>query len=299
MDVAFDELVEINIDDLLSAWGVKQLRFGQRFWRALARWPSVRFARQIADFDQAVGRAELKGGGQLLCKRHTGGVMVNGLHHLPAQGPLLVLSNHPGLSDTIALFSAVPRPDLRVIGLDRPFLRALPNTSARIFMLPDDPAQRAGITRKVAQYLRQGGAALTFPAGQIEPDPLVLPGAIESLQTWSESIGLFARLVPQLQIVIAIVGGVYTPAALRNPVALLRRKPHERELLAAALQIIWPPYQRNQVYVAFAPPVLAADLLAKNLNATQISREINAQARRLLENWPGKWQPVDLETPGF
>jgi hypothetical protein len=217
--------------------------------------------------------------------------------HVPLAGPALILSNHPGLADTVALFAVIPRSDLRVIALDRPFLRALPNMMAHLFLLPDDVTVRVGIVRAVARYLRRGGAALTFPAGEIEPDPLVLPGAEESLANWSESIGLFVRLVPDLQIVVVLVGGVLSPRALRNPLTRLRRQAKDRELLGAALQLVWRPYQRRTVDVVFAPPLHASELLAQGADQLRIARAVTDTARHVLQNWPTRWQTV-LPVPG-
>lgn len=277
---------------MLNAWGLAQAGVCRGMLRALARPPSAEFARQMCVFDEAVGEGGLQAGGAMLCRRYTGGVRAAGLDCVPGDGPALILSNHPGLCDTVALFAAIPRHDLRVIAIDRPFLRALPNVARHLDLLPDDAGARAGITRAVARYLRDGGAALTFPAGHIEPDPLALPGASASLDGWSESVGLFARLVPQMQIVVAMVGGVYTPAVLRNPLTRLRRKRADRELLAAALQLAWRPYQRNVIDVVFAPSLRAADLLADDSDPVRITKAITDHARSVLANWPTEWCAV-------
>lgn len=285
-------LTEVNIDDMLNAWGLNNLRFGGGILRALCRPAAEGFARQILAFDEVVGQEDLPGGGRFLCQQYTGGVQAAGLENLPAEGPLLVLSNHPGLADTVALFAAISRRDLRVIALDRPFLQAIPHTASRLFLLPDEPSARAGITRQVANYLKKGGAALTFPAGEIEPDPLVQPGAVDSLATWSESIGLFARLVPNMQIVVAIVGGVVTPQALHHPLTRLRRKAKDRELLGASLQVAWKGYQQNVIQVAFSVPLLASDLVTRGGDPAGITALITEAAKNLLENWPSTWKTV-------
>jgi hypothetical protein len=288
----FERLLEINVDDLLNAWGVGQVRPGRKLLRALARPSSAEFARQMCRFDEVVGQEGLQAAGALLCERYSGGVRSAGLENLPREGSVLVLANHPGLCDTVALFATIARQDVCVIALDRPFLRALPLTSRFLKLLPDDVPGRAGVTRAVARHLRSGGAALTFPAGEIEPDPLSLPGANDSLDSWSESIGSFVRLVPGASIVVAMVGGVYDPRVLRHPLTRLRRRRADRELLAAALQLAWRRYQRHPIDVAFGPPLSAAELLARDRDPGRITRAVTARARQVLENWPTVWETV-------
>lgn len=292
MTSQLDSLIEINTRDFLNAWGLGGVRFGRGLLAALARPAARDFAREVIAFDESVGEGGLPRGGLLLAKRYTAGLRAAGRDAVPRDGPTLILSNHPGLADTAVLFAAIARHDLRVLGLDRPFLRALPNTAQRMFLMPDDAHGRISAIRAAAGYLRQGGALLTFPAGQIEPDPLVLAGAVESLGRWSESISLFARLAPRARIVTAIVSGVLAPDAQRNPVIRLRRERKDREFLGATLQILWPPYRRNVAQVAFAPPMLAADLLAASPDSASITGAITGAARRLIVNPPSQWETI-------
>ncbi len=115
-------------------------------------------------------------------------------------------------------------PDLRIVAAQRPFLEALPNVTRQLIFVPEQDGQRMGVVRAVVSHLRLGGAILTFPAGQIEPDPISMPGAVESLASWSESIAIFSRLVPEVKIVVAIVSGVLWPAATQSPITRLRRQ---------------------------------------------------------------------------
>lgn len=287
-----DDLIAINTQDFLDAWGLNQLPIGKRLLRWLARPSATTFARQLLAYDQAVGEGALQKGGLFLTRQYAGGLQVAGREHIPATGPILILSNHPGLTDTVALFTAIARPDLRVIALDRPFLRSLPNTASHLYLLPDDAPGRMSITRSVSNYLRKGGAVLTFPGGEIEPDPLVLPGAVESLATWSESVGLFARLVPQTKIIPAIISGVLSPAAQRHPLVQLRRDRKKREFLGATFQILWKPYRTNIVKVAFAPPLLASDLIAADPSPAYVTAQVTASARKLIEQPSTRWETV-------
>lgn len=273
-----DLLTRINVDDLLASTGLGFLRRTPLRWLF---WPAARrFARLVHEFDNRVGEQGLAKGSEWLLLRMTGGMRVQGLDQVPASGPVCVLANHPGMTDTVALFvSLARRPDLRVIAMDRPFLRALPNVARQLIFLPEDEAGRLSVVRAGVKHLKQGGALLTFPAGEIEPDPGAFGrrAAIESLNNWSDSHAVFGRLVPETPIVPAIVSHVVSARAQLNPLTRLRRTPEDREKLAAVLQVMWRPYQRQVVKVAFGSrQVVPAD----GASATQA---IVDQARQVIE----------------
>ncbi len=283
----FEELTRINIQDLLASFGLEHVRPGRGLLSLLCRYPAQRFARQVIAFDRMVAQMGLREASASALLEFCGGLEIVDQGHLPQEGPLLVLANHPGMSDTLALFASLPRPDLRIVGAERPFLKALPNIDRRLIYVPEDPARRMGVVRQVTGHLRQGGAILTFPAGQIEPDPACMPGAVESLQGWSNSLEVFARLAPQARVVVAIVSGVIWPPSLRHPLTRLRRRPKDRERLAAALQLLAitlrPGLRPGPVRVAFSPSICAGDLLARGDQGT-LTRAIAEQARALLEH---------------
>jgi len=203
--------------------------------------------------------------------------VVEGAEAVPREGPLLIVSNHPGLADAVALFAAMPREDLKVLAAERPFLSALPNTSKSLIPVPEDPGGRSKAVRAAARHLRAGGTVITFPGGRIEPDPAVLPGAAEAVGAWSGSVDLFARLAPGLAVVPAVVSGVISRAALRNPLALVRSDPRDRRWLSATLQMLVPALRDVTTRVEFGPPLRAG---GKN----PVSRRVVEEARRMIED---------------
>ncbi len=205
-----EALTRLCVADMLSAFGLNEARRGVagRPLELLARIPARRLAREVATYDGIVGEAGLGAGGTWALGRMARRVEVEGRENVPPEGPLLLVANHPGLADALALFATVPRRDLRVVAAERPFLAALPNTSRYLISVSEASPRRFGAVRVATRHLRDGGAILTFPGGKIEPDPAVLPGAVEALERWSESLDLFARLVPGLTVVPAVVSGV-------------------------------------------------------------------------------------------
>lgn len=271
---AIDTLTEINIDDLLDAAGLARWRHTPL--RRLFRRPARRFAQIAAEFDRQVDQHGLAHGSAWMLQRMTGGLAVRGLHHVPPAGPVCVLANHPGMTDTVALIASLAaRPDLRIIALDRPFLRALPAVARQLIFVPDDEGDgrlagdvmhgrlagdamhgRLAVVRAGVRHLQQGGALLSFPAARIEPDPAVFGArrALDALSGWSPSFALFARLVPRTVCVPALVSHVLAAGAQRHPLTRLRRHADDREKLGAALQVAITRYQRGTVRIDFGPP---------------------------------------------
>ena len=111
-------------------------------------------------------------------------------------GPLLVVSNHPGAFDSVAILSCIPREDVKVLLSDVPFTRAFTSARRYFIYVPPDASGRMTTLRASIDHLKSGGALLIFAHGDVEPDPEVSPGADESIQDWSRSIEIMLGEVP-------------------------------------------------------------------------------------------------------
>ena len=270
-----EALTRVCVDDLVSGFGLGGLRRGRRFLELLSRVPAQRVAREIANYDQIVGESGLNAGGDWALKRMVGRVEIEGRERVPTEGSLLLVSNHPGLADAVVLFSSIPRQDVRVVAAQWPLLDALPNTSRYLITVAKASSNRFAVLKAAGRHLKQGGALLNFPAGRMEPDPAVWPGAIEALERWSTSVDLFARLAPNLIVVPVAVSGVFSPIALRNPLTSLRRREEDRWWLASNLQMLVPALRNVTVRVTFGIPIRAAD-------ADAVSQRVVAEMRRMI-----------------
>lgn len=270
---ALADLTWLNVSDIVNAFGLGQ-GTPLRALAELAAWlPSRRFAHQLLRLDSMVGTRGLHAGSAWMCDQLSGGATVRGAPP-PADGPLLVVANHPGLLDTMALFTAIPRADLRILAVTRPFLRALPNIASHLFSVGATATTRMAAVRTAVRHLRAGGALLTFPAGRIEPDPISVGGAEASLESWSESIDLIVRLAGEIVVLPAIVGGVLTPAALHHPLTRLQHTPEDQRWLAAIIQLLLPQLRRGVVRVQLGRPISTA--------GSPISPVVVAETRRLI-----------------
>lgn len=270
---ALAALTWLNVADIRSAFGIERRMPCSGLADLLFALPARAFARQVLTLDALVGREGLQTGGAWICGQLSRGVELRG-EPPPVSGPLLVVANHPGLLDAAALFASIPRNDLRVLAIARPFLRALPHIAERLFAVGATPAARTSAVRAAVRHLRAGGALLTFPAGRIEPDPLSLPGAEATLASWSQSVDLIARLAGEVTVVPVIVAGVLTPDAVRHPLTRLRRTPVDRRWLAAILQLMLPRLQRTTVRVQFGRSIVAT--------GAPVSTAVAAEAHRLI-----------------
>ena len=238
-DGSTDLILRAILEELVDAFGFEKNSILSKTICALLIQLAKKFAIKLIDFDREVGKSGLLEAARKALPNYIRTLSVTGADSVPPRGPLLVLANHPGLSDALCLIAAIQRLDLRVIALERPLLRALPNTSKYLFFVDSSPAKRMTAARQVVAHLKGGGAVLIFPAGKIEPDPDVYDGAEQSLANWSDSVSLFLRLVPETQVVPALVRGVLWEKAVKHPITILRRGLAERERLGAALQLIF------------------------------------------------------------
>ncbi len=277
-----DTLTDINVDDLLDAARLPWLR--RTPLRQLFRPPALRFAQLALGFDRCVGAQGLAAGSAWLLQRMAAGLELNGARHLPASGPLLVLANHPGMTDTVSLLAALAgRPDLRVIAGDRPFLRALPHVARSLILLPEGGGGHLQVLRTGVAHPQRGGALLSFPAGCIEPDPATCGPrqALASLQRWSDGMVLLARRVPQARWLVALVSNVVSARTQQHPLTWLRRNAADKEKLAAALQVALPRYHRMSARVDFGPLQDTGAGDAASLRAAMLG-----QTRQLIEGLP-------------
>jgi hypothetical protein len=281
-----DTLTQINLEDLISSFGWQNRPFLANLLRRTFMSPPQTFARQMADFDSAIRTHGLVKASLLTAPNFVDDIHVFGRERIP-NSAFLALSNHPGMTDTLSLFITLNRPDLKIIALDRPFLTAMPNMSKQLAYVTGDAASRFKLIRQISAHLRNGGAALTFPAGHIEPDPDVHKGALESLKSWTESAGVFVRMAPETAVLPVLVRGVIRKKTAFHPLTYLRRARAEREQLAAALQLLAHVMLKQRdvhVRVQVGNPIYTKDLGTTETKV--IHQAVLAEMKQLINEVP-------------
>lgn len=273
-----EKLTNINLDDLVSSFGWQKYPLLAKLLRIIFRKPAETFATHVIEYDDIVGSQGIVAGGWNLTLRYVQDLRIINAERIP-DSAFLALSNHPGMTDTTALFAALNRNDLRIIALDRPFLNELPHTSKQLFYVYDDSAKRMSLVRQVSQHLKSGGAALTFPAGEIEPDPDVYPGAVESLSNWTDSVGVFIRMAPNAAILPVLVRNVVAKKYANHWLLKIKKTKLEKEKLATALQLLGMIIFNEKpvkVIIQIGSPIYGKDV-------NEIHQAVLAEMKKLIE----------------
>jgi hypothetical protein len=260
-------LSDALIVEILKAFGLPDSAAWRRQFEAIFSKATGHFARIGLTFDRLIREYGFPHAAEWSLTNWCKDIIARGQENTPIEGPLLVVSNHPGAYDALVVSAQLPRPDLRIIASDLPFLRALPNTSKHIFFIPIDKqqiSQRMGGMLSAVRYLKDGGAVLLMGSGTIDPDPAVYPGALTQLQRWTEAASLFLRFVPQTHILLSAVSHIVSPKWARHPLTWLQHGSMEKRRIAEFGQVLQQLFRPGSVYVSprvsFAPVLTANDL---------------------------------------
>lgn len=196
---------------------------------------------------------------------------------VPPSGPLIIAANHPhGAVDGLALAALVSRvrPDVRLVA--NHLLARIPEIrDSSFFVDPFEGAagaarSRAGL-RSAHLWLRQGGALVIFPAGEVAHMPR--PDGSFADSPWHNTVGRLA-LATGAPVLPAYITGRNSPwfylAGRAHP--LLRTAMLARELLNKRGAV---------VQVCFGPPMMPRTLPHESHGATS---SIRAEVERLGES---------------
>jgi hypothetical protein len=231
-------------DEIFFALGMKRTGFLRKNLGGLFNLPTHRFARMMAAVDQATGHGDLSAGCQTMSNFLNVQTLIKGEENIPLNGPAIILSNHPGAYDSIALGACVKRLDFKFIVGETRLYHALPNIRPLLIMVSLDTAQTMLALRQAIAHLQQGGILLQFGSGLIEPDPAIRPVGDEVFDKWSRSLEIMLRKVPQTRVVPAIASGVLQERFASHPLTWLRKDAMDKRRLAEFTQVIqqliWP-----------------------------------------------------------
>lgn len=259
LDSAIRALSDTLVYEILNALGLPKTPALHRLVRPLFAKAVDRLSAIGVTADRMIATHGFPAAAAWMASHWVQAVEARGQETIPAEGPLLMVSNHPGAYDILVLPACLGRSDIHIISSDIPFLKNLPNASRHLIFLNQEIQNRMAAAREAIRRLQSGAALLLFGSGAIDPDPAIYPNARRRIEAWSSSIDLFLRQVPQTQVLVTIISGVISPAWARHPLTRLRRIDWHRQRLAEFGQIIQQLFRPGQFYLqprlSFAPPV--------------------------------------------
>jgi hypothetical protein len=251
-------------DEICNALGFARSGLARRLLGLLFRVPAQRFGQIAAKADDEVTRSGISGGARVILPDFSLESVVRGAENIPTQGPLLVVSNHPGGYDSVVIMASIPRKDLKIVISDVPFTRTFATARQYFIYVPADTTERTAALRASIEHLKSGGALLIFAHGDVEPDPELSSGAREAIQDWSRSVEVMLRKVPQTWLQVTIASGVLMSKFVNSPLVKIRKTAPKRQKLAEFLQIstqmVAPRLVHSRVRISFAAPVQASSL---------------------------------------
>jgi len=254
-------------DEVFFALGLRRQGLLRKTLGWIFAWPTKIFARYLAAADEAVGVGGAPAGGQKVLDLLGVKPEVLGRSNVPVEGPTILLCNHPGAYDSMAIASQIPRTDLKAIVSLTRLYQTLPNIYPVLFCVPEDARGQMTVIKGAISHLKGGGSLLQFGSGLIEPDPAMHPLTDEVFKKWSPSLEIFLRKVPETRVVPTITSDVLLPRFMHHSLVRLRRDAMDKRRLAEFLQIIqqllFPRTVTVKPMISFGKPFSLSDFDAE------------------------------------
>ncbi len=284
-DEEIHALSQYLIDEIIMAFGLKKTTGTHRLFDFILNRVTIRLSTICVMTDRKIVTDGFPAAVGWMAGHWVREVTTRGAGFVPAKGPLLVVSNHVGAYDILVVPSQINRRDVKIITSDTPFFKSLLNASRHMIYASDDPGERMVAARQGISHLQEGGALLLFGTGLIDPDPAVYPHAENDIGSWSPSIDLFLRQVPQAKVVVSILSGIVMPRWAHSPLTWLRRVDWQKRRIAEYGQVIeqllFPRKPDISPSMTIAPPV-SVEELRRECGSDRLLPAVIARGKSLL-----------------
>lgn len=276
-------LKEMLVYELAKALGLSDSNSARNLVRGIFGKAANKFSELAVGLDRAVGEGGVSAGANWVLPRFVKNHFAHGTENIPAEGPLVIASNHPAAYDLLVISAHVARPDYKVIVGDIPFFQNLPNISRNAIFAPADADTqgRMQVVRECIRHLQNKGALLIFARGGIEADPAFMPSPEGDFNLWSRSLEIFLRRVPQTRVLVTIVSGVIAEAAFRHPITWFRQARPDKQRLAFMYQMVRQVLSEKETF-GLTPRVTFGEVIT-GANRGQVLKQVAGAAQRLLE----------------
>jgi len=276
------KLNEALIFEIAKAMALPQTDTSRSLVRFMFGRATRKFSELALGLDNEVGRKGSAAGARWLLRHFVSKHEAFGTELIPKEGPLIIASNHPASYDGMVISAHIPRPDYKIIIGEIPPYRYLPNISKHAIFSPNvkNTFGRMQTVRDAIRHLKEGGALLIFPRGNIEPDPAFMPNPDAEFNKWSHSLEVFLRSVPQTRVLITTVSGVISKKIMNHPITWFRKSRADKQRLAFIYQIICQALSGRELF-GLESRVTFGELLASSNHKTTLT-EIELAAKRTM-----------------
>jgi len=288
------QLADACIEHIRYALGEPRTAWVNSLIRLVFGRAALRFAALVVDIDREIGERGLAAGARRILPSFVASHEATGAERIPSTGPLLIVANHPGSYDAVAVMAHVERPDLKFVVREVGLFQRLENLSGHAIFVPGgkNVRRRMRPMRECIRHLESGGALLIFPRGRIEPDPDISPGVEPEFEEWLRSAAMLTDRVPETRVIVAITGGVIARSAMRNPITWFRRSPGARQRLAFMYQIFRQALAGKELFGLTARVTFGDVFMASS--CSDVTATVEASARRTLARHIALPSPPDL-----
>ena len=240
-----DSLTRILLDDIKTSANLSRRKIINGIIDFFGYRPVGWLADLLARIDEQLNETSLHETAERAIYPLSNGLIINNRDAVPNSGPLLVTANHSGFTDILGVLACLKSDDVKIVAQQKGFMRILRNINRHMLTIEPDSTFKLTAIREIIRALNEGMAVVIFPKGQLEPDPAIGPGAIESLDGWSDSIGIFLNRVPETRLLPILVSGVLTEKAWKSHFAKLGWNQKRRQQFAMTAQFIAQRFSKN------------------------------------------------------
>jgi hypothetical protein len=147
-------------DEIFYALGLGRRGVLRRGLGWLFTAPAHAFAKYMAAVDAAMAEGGATAGCRKMIELLGVDIEALGCDNIPTSGPAILLANHPGAYDSMAIGSLLPRPDLKAIVSKTRLYEVLPNLGQKVFYVTRNAAENMQALRGAIGHLQQGGILL-------------------------------------------------------------------------------------------------------------------------------------------
>ena len=257
------DLLMFSVFEILGSSKSPLIRWCQ-YW--LLFLPVRYFSKFFIELDEQVENNGAPAAGRWLANRFVDDIRIQGFDNIPKEGPIMVVSNHPGAYDSFCILASMGREDLNAIISDIRVFMELPHVASHLIYTNEKVEVRMLAIREAIKRLQDGQSFLIFPTGLIDPDPSFMEGVYDELMNWSNSVELFLRRAPETQLVVTTVSHVLQPKWMKNPLLRTQKTEMTKRRMAEFIQVL------NQFFIPWSIKSTPCITFGKAISYTELKK---------------------------